>query len=56
MIEKEYGINPNTYEEISESFNGQITILKDESLEKLELIEEQVCIISALITIGKAKV
>ena len=56
MIEKEYGINPNTYEEISESFNGQITILKDESLEKLELIEEQVSNISSIIIIGKAKV
>ena len=42
MIEKEFGINPDTHEEISYSFVGQISSLKEETMERLNSVEDQV--------------
>jgi hypothetical protein len=44
MIEKEFGINPETHEEIAQSFVGQISSIKIDAIEKLEGISEQVSI------------
>lgn len=40
MIEKEFGINPYTHEEIVHNFIGQVTGVKENALEKLRRIEE----------------
>jgi hypothetical protein len=42
MIEKEFGINPYTHEEIVHSFVGQISSFKDDTMEKFHSVEEQV--------------
>jgi hypothetical protein len=44
MIEKEFGINPETHEEIAQSFIGQISSIKSDAIDKLEGISEQVSI------------
>ena len=45
MIEKEFGINPDTHEEISYSFIGQITSIKQETMDQLRSIEDQVSLL-----------
>lgn len=42
MIEKEFGINPDTHEEIVHSFVGQISSFKDNTLDKMNSLDEQV--------------
>ena len=42
MIEKEFGINPDTHEEIVHSFIGQISSFKEDTIEKLNLVQDQV--------------
>jgi len=40
MIEKEFGINPYTHEEIVHSFVGQVTSVKETCMENLHTVED----------------
>lgn len=42
MIEKEFGINPDTHEEIVHSFVGQISSFKDDTMDKFNAVKDQV--------------
>lgn len=42
MIEQEFGINPDTHEQIAYSFIGQITSIRGDTMEKLQQVDEQV--------------
>ena len=42
VIEKEFGINPDTHEEIVHNFVGQISSFKEDTMEKFNFVEQQV--------------